>query len=189
MTTPLFLIKNPALEYLKNHSSTQDFHVQTIGQFFTYLKDSILSLFNSDHKFTYLGNKSVAEFNLEHIKTDLHTFLVNPDLNNSANKDNADALQYPIDYLQNKLSITPNLYNVYRSGSLEPNELISQLINYGNKLHQRKLTTEETRYSQSVIKILEDVKECLTPLSASSPHIQNLITKISQSLNKPAKSL
>ncbi|MBG2711865.1 hypothetical protein I4558_15705 [Proteus mirabilis] len=180
MTTPLILIKNPALEYLKNHSSTKDFHIQTIGQFFTYLKDSILSLFNSDHKFTYLENKSVAEFNLEHIKIDLHIFLINPDLNNPANKDKADALQYSFNYLQNQPYITPNLYDVYRSGSLEPNELISQLINYGNKLYQRKLTIEETQYSQSVIKILKDVKAYLIQLPALSPDEQNLIVKISR---------
>lgn len=180
MTTPLILIKNPALEYLKNHSSTKNFHVQTIGQFFTYLKDSIFSLFNSDHKFTYLGNKSVAEFNLEHINIDLHTFLKNPCLNNPANKDKANALQYSFNYLQNQSSTTPNLYDIYRSGNIDPNELISQLINYGNKLHQRKLTVEETQHSQSVIKILKDVKAYLIQLPALSPDEQNLIVKISR---------
>ncbi|MBG3129106.1 hypothetical protein I4674_04780 [Proteus mirabilis] len=176
MATPLIPIKNPALEYLKSHPSTKDFHIQTIGQLFTYLKDSILSLFNSDHKFTYLGNKSVAEFNLEHIKKDLCTFLANLCLN----KTTIDALQYSLNYLQDQSYITPNLYDVYRSGNIEPNELISQLINYGNRSQQGKLTIEETRYSQSVIKILNDVKAYLTQLPAPSPNEQNLIVKISQ---------
>lgn len=180
MPIPLTPVTNTALEYLKNHPSTKDFHIQTIGQFFTYLKDSILSLFNSDHKFAYLGNKSVAEFNLEHINIDLHTFLINPCLNNPANKDKADALQYSFNYLQNQSSTTPNLYDVYRSGNIEPNELISQLINYGNKLHQRKLTVEETQHSQSAIKILKDVKAYLIQLPALSPDEQNLIVKISR---------
>lgn len=184
MATPLIPIKNPALEYLKSHSSTKDFHIQTIGQFFTYLKDSILSLFNSDHKFTHLGSKSISEFNLEHIKTDLVAFLQNPSLNNPANKDKADALQYSFNYLQNQSSTTPNLYDVYRSGNIEPNELISQLINYGNKLHQRKLAIEETQYSQSVIEILKEVNKCLEKLPKPSPHTQSLITRISKITNK-----
>lgn len=184
MPIPLTPMTNTALEYLKNHPSTKDFHIQTIGQFFTYLKDSILSLFNSDHKFAYLGNKSVAEFNLKHINIDLHTFLINPCLNNPANKDKADALQYSFNYLQNQSSTTPNLYDVYRSGNIEPNELISQLINYGNKLHQRKLTVEETQYSQSVIEILKEVNKCLEKLSKPSPQTQSLITRISEITNK-----
>lgn len=189
MPISLTPVTNTALEYLKNHPSTKDFHIQTIGQFFTYLKDSILSLFNSDHKFAYLGNKSIAEFNLEHINIDLHTFLINPCMNNPANKDKADALQYSFNYLQNQSSTTPNLYDVYRSGNIEPNELISQLINYCDKLQQQKLTIEETRYSQSVKQILNDVKAYLTQLPASSQNEQNLIVKISQSLKRPAKSL
>ncbi|SUC24201.1 Uncharacterised protein [Proteus vulgaris] len=134
MTTPLSPIKSPALEYLKSHPSTQDFHIQTIGQFFTYLKDSLLSLFNSDHKFTYLGNKSIPEFNLEHIKEDLVTFLQNPYLNNQQYKDKERFLTYQFQYLPTQAGILPNFYDTYHSGSLEPNELISQLINYGNKL-------------------------------------------------------
>lgn len=176
MTTPLNPIKNPALEYLKSHPSTQDFHIQTIGQFFTYLKDSILSLFNSDHKFTYLGNKSVAEFNLEHIKKDLGTFLTNPYLN----KPTVDALKYSFNYLQNQSYITPNLYDVYHSGSLEPNDLISQLINYSNKLHQQKLSTTEAQHAQLVMKILEEVNSHLKQL----PNTENLTTRISNILNK-----
>lgn len=179
MPTPLTPMTNPALKYLKMHSSTKDFHIQTASQFFTYLKESILSLFNSDHKFTYLGNKSVAEFNLKHINIDLHTFLINPNLNNPANKDKADALQYSFSYLQNQSSTTPNLYDVYRSGNIEPNELISQLINYGNKLHQEKLTIEETQYSQSVIEILKEVNKCLEKL----PNTENMTSRISNILN------
>lgn len=176
MTTPLNSIKNPALEYLKSHPSTQDFHIQTIGQFFTYLKDSILSLFNSDHKFTYLGNKSVAEFNLEHIKKDLDTFLTNPYLN----KPTVDALKYSFHYLQNQSYITPNLHDVYRSGSLEPNDLISQLINYSNKLQLQKLSTTETKHAQWVMKILEEINSHLKQL----PNTENLTSRISNILNK-----
>ncbi|WP_193015851.1 hypothetical protein [Proteus sp. FME41] len=176
MTTSVIPIKNPALEYLKNHPSTKDFHIQTIGQFFTYLKDSLLSLFNSDHKFTYLGNKSVAEFNLEHIKKDLGTFLVNPHLN----KHTVDALQYSFYYLQNQSYITPNLHDVYRSGNIEPNELISQLINYANKLKREKLNSQEMIYSQSVIEILEETNNHLKQLS----NTQNMISKISDIINK-----
>lgn len=172
MTTPL----NPALEYLKSYPSTQDFHIQTIGQFFTYLKDSILSLFNSEHKFTYLGNKSVAEFNLEHIRKDLDTFLTNPYLN----KPTVDALKYSFNYLQNQSYITPNLHDVYRSGSLEPNDLISQLINYSNKLHQQKLNTTEAQHAQLVMKILKEVNSHLKQL----PNTENLTTRISNILNK-----
>lgn len=181
MTTPLSPIKNPALEYLKSHPSTQDFHIQTIGQFFTYLKDSILSLFNSDHKFTYLGNKSVAEFNLEHIKKDLGTFLTNPYLN----KPTVDALKYSFNYLQNQSYITPNLHDIYRSGSLEPNDLISQLINYNNKLHQQKLSTTEAQHAQLVMKILGEVNSHLKRL----PNTENLTSRISSILNKQVKSL
>lgn len=172
MTTPL----NPALEYLKSYPSTQDFHIQTIGQFFTYLKDSILSLFNSEHKFTYLGNKSVAEFNLEHIRKDLDTFLTNPYLN----KPTVNALKYSFNYLQNQSYITPNLHDVYRSGSLEPNDLISQLINYSNKLHQQKLNTTEAQHAQLVMKILKEVNSHLKQL----PNTENLTTRISNILNK-----
>ncbi|MEQ5393308.1 hypothetical protein ABN236_14625 [Proteus sp. fly-1013] len=176
MATPLNPIKNPALEYLKSYPSTQYFHIQTIGQFFTYLKDSILSLFNSEHKFTYLGNKSVAEFNLEHIKKDLDTFLTNPYLN----KPTVDALKYSFNYLQNQSYITPNLHDVYRSGSLEPNDLISQLINYSNKLYQQKLSTTEAQHAQLVMKILEEVNSHLKQL----PKTENLTTRISNILNK-----
>ena len=176
MATPLNPIKNPALEYLKSYPSTQDFHIQTIGQFFTYLKDSILSLFNSEHKFTYLGNKSVAEFNLEHIKKDLDTFLTNPYLN----KPTVDVLKYSFNYLQNQSYITPNLHDVYRSGSLEPNDLISRLINYSNKLHPQKLSTTEAQHAQLVMKILEEINSHLKQL----PNTGNLTTRISNILNK-----
>ncbi|MDR9743066.1 hypothetical protein [Proteus terrae] len=176
MTTPLSPIKNPALEYLKSHPSTQDFHIQTVGQFFTYLKDSILSLFNSDHKFTYLGNKSVAEFNLEHIEKDLGTFLTNPYL---ISKPTVDALKYSFNYLQNQSYITLNLHDIYRSGSLEPNDLISQLINYSNKLHQQKLSTTEAQHAQLVMKILGEVNSHLKQL----PNTENLTSRISSILN------
>lgn len=146
MATPLTPIKNPALEYLKSHSSTKDFHIQTIGQFFTYLKDSILSLFNSDHKFTHLGNKSISEFNLEHIKTDLVAFLKNPSLNNQQNKDKEGFLVYQFQYLSTQAGILPNFYDIYHSGSIDPNELISQLINYGNKLKKGELNDREQRH-------------------------------------------
>ncbi|HBC6051727.1 hypothetical protein [Proteus mirabilis] len=162
MLTPT---KNSALEYLKSHPSTKEFHIETIGQFFTYLKDSILSLFNSDHKFSYLGNMSVADFNLMYIRRDLHTFLTNPFLNKSEHKDKVGALQYSFDYLQNQAHITPNLYNVYRSGNFEPNELISQLINYGNKLIKNNLSTEEAQHGKYVIETLKEVLNNLEKLS------------------------
>lgn len=185
MTIPLSPIKNPALEYLKSHPSTQDFHIQTIGQFFTYLKDSILSLFNSDHKFTYLENKSVAEFNLEHIKKDLNTFLTNPFLNKSEHKDHKDAIQYPFSYLLNQSYITPNLHDVYRSGNLEPNDLISRLINYGNKFQLQKLSTTEAKHAQLVMEILKEVDSHLKQLSET----EDMTSRISNILNKREKSL
>lgn len=180
MTPSLIPIKNPALEYLKSHSSTKDCHIQTLEQFFTYLKDSILSLFNSDHKFAYLGNKSIADFNLEHIKTDLIHFLENKNLNNLGNKDKEGALNYSFKYSSIEAGILPNLYHVYRSGSIEPNDLISQLINYHNKFHQQKLSTAEQQHAPLAIKILEEINHHLTQL----PNTENMTSKIANIHNK-----
>ncbi|AYY82284.1 hypothetical protein I5F07_10690 [Proteus vulgaris] len=180
MPTSFNIVNNKALQFLKTHPSTANYHIKTLGQFFTYLKDSILSLFNTNHKFAYLGNKSVAEFNLEHMQKDLNTFLANPHLNQPQNKDKSDALQYSFDYLQNQIRITPNFYDIYRSGSLEPNELISQLINYNNKLKNKDLNNTEKQYFQTTINILEEVRNQLDKF----PNSQNLINKISYLINK-----
>ncbi|MEQ5207227.1 hypothetical protein [Proteus sp. fly-1067] len=180
MTTPLIPIKNPALEYLKSHPSTQDFHIQTIGQFFTYLKDSLLSLFNSDHKFTYLGNKSVADFNLEYIKKDLNNFLDNPNLNCSEQKDKADYLTYTFEYLPIQAHILPNFYDVYRSGKIEPNALITQLINYANKLKLDKenLNTKELQQYQLIKEILAEVQPYLDVKQPQSDSLKEMIKTI-----------
>lgn len=144
MPTPLNIVNNKGRQYLKNHPSTENYHIKTVGQFFTYLKDSILLLFNTNHKFTHLGNKSIPEFNLKHIKEDLATFLKNPYLNKSQYKDKEGFLVYELQYLPTHAGILPNFYDIYRSGSLEPNELISQLINYyGNKLMKEELNDKE----------------------------------------------
>lgn len=182
MTTTFNLIKNPALEYLKKHASTQDFHIQTIGQFFTYLKDSILSLFNSDHKFTHLGNKSIAEFNLEHIQQDLDKFLKNPSLNNSEDKNKKGYLNYTFQYLSTKVGILPNFYDIYRSGRIEPNELISQLINYGNKLKNGELNDREQSHKNIIETMLGNIKANL--LKSSNSSTQELVNKISLITNK-----
>lgn len=179
MATPLIPIKNPALEYLKSHSSTKDFHIQTIGQFFTYLKDSILSLFNSDHKFTHLGSKSISEFNLEHIKTDLVVFLQNPSLNNQKDKDKKGFLAYQFQYLPTQAGILPNFYDTYHSGNLEPNELISQLINYGNKLIKEELNDKEQQNKSSIKKILEEINtEIQNKTSHSTIELRNKLPDV-----------
>lgn len=106
--------------------------------------------------------------------------MANPHLNQPQNKDKSDALQYSFDYLQNQIRITPNFYDIYRSGSLEPNELISQLINYNNKLKNKDLNNTEKQYFQTTINILEEVRNQLDKF----PNSQNLINKISYLINK-----
>ncbi|MCO7050201.1 hypothetical protein NAG84_10130, partial [Proteus terrae] len=88
-------------------------------------------------------------------------------------------LKYSFNYLQNQSYITPNLHDIYRSESLEPNDLISQLINYSNKLHQQKLSTTEAQHAQLVMKILGEVNSHLKQL----PNTENLTSRISSILN------
>lgn len=179
MPTPLNIVNNKALKYLKSHPSTENYHIKTIGQFLTYLKDSILSLFNTNHKFTYLGNKSIPEFNLEHIQKDLVTFLQNPYLNNQTKKDKEGFLTYQFQYLPTQAGILPNFYNTYRSGSLEPNELISQLINYGNKLINEELKNKQPWSKSSIKNILEDISKHLqNQMGSSTIELKNKISAI-----------
>lgn len=174
-------IKNSALEYLKKYSSTEELHIKTVGQFFIYLKDSILSLFNTDHKFAYLGNKSIAEFNLEHIQKDLDKFLKNPSLNNFQNKNKKEYLEYTFQYLSTQAGILPNFYDIYHSGSIDPNELISQLINYGKKLTKEELNDREQKHKDIIEKILSDIKTYLLQKNISDT--VTLIEKISSITN------
>lgn len=186
MPTVLDPIKNQSLIYLKNNSSTKGFHIETIGQFLTYLKDSILSLFNSDHKYALLGNKLVAEFNLEHIEMDLKTFLNNENLNTPDNKDQEGAISYSFQYLQTQANIQPNFYDIYYSGNIEPNEMITQLINYSNKLQQQeKLTQNENKDKQKIKSILQQVMDSLnkTP-DKDNPKMNTLIDKLTKVTNK-----
>lgn len=181
MPTPLNIVNNKALQYLKNHPSTESYHIKTIGQFLTYLKDSILSLFNTNHKFTYLGNKSIPEFNLEHIKEDLVVFLQNPCLNNQKNKDKEGFLTYQFQYLPTQAGILPNFYDTYHSGSLEPNELISQLINYGNKLIKEELN-DKKQWDKNYIKDILSNIEIYLKKQNTQPTIE-LRNKISTIIN------
>lgn len=181
MPTVLTPLKSPALEYLKKHSSTEELHIQTVGQFFIYLKDSILSLFNTDHKFAYLGNKSIAEFNLEHIQKDLDKFLKNPSLNNLASESKKEYIEYTFKYLSTQAGIFPNFYDIYHSGSIDPNELISQLINYGSKLKEEELNDREQKHKDIIRKILIDVRTYLIKNNISDS--ATLIAKISSITN------
>ncbi|MBG3081009.1 hypothetical protein I4632_12445 [Proteus mirabilis] len=179
MPTPLKLDKSPSLEYLRNHSST-NIQIKTVKQFFSYLKYYILSSFNSDHQFAYLGNKSVADFNLEHIKKDLNTFLKNPNLNCSEQKDKADYLTYTFEYLPIQAHILPNFYDLYHSGKIEPNALITQLINYANKLKLDKenLNTKELQQYQLIKEILAEVQPYLDVKQPQSDSLKEMIKTI-----------
>ncbi|OEJ08951.1 hypothetical protein BHE89_09970 [Shigella sp. FC1967] len=108
MTTTFNLIKKSCTRILKKSTHLlKTFTYKLLGNFFTYLKDSILSLFNSDHKFTHLGNKSIAEFNLEHIQQDLNEFLKNPSLNNSEDKNKKEYLNYTFQYSSKTSGYSP----------------------------------------------------------------------------------
>lgn len=154
MSTYVISSKNAGLDYLRKHASTNFLNNdRTIREKLTYLKDCIISIFNINHKFARLGNKSIAEFNFEHMQEDISKFINNPALNNDHLKDQEDFVKYKFEYNQN--SILPNINDIYRSGRIEPNEMITQSINYLNKFKLNKLSNDEKQYYSSVKGILQ----------------------------------
>lgn len=168
MLTNLNINRNQATEYMKINSSTRDFSIKTIGQFFTYLKDNICSIFNTEHKFACLKNKSIPEFNLKHIENDLTHFLTNPNLNNPGKKDQKDYINYSFDYINQLSGILPNLNNIYSSGCLEPNELITQLYNFMHKAQQNTLNESELKYKNKITDILKGVNSHLININTKN---------------------
>ncbi|MCK9780394.1 hypothetical protein, partial [Proteus columbae] len=78
--------------------------------------------------------------------------------------------------------ILPNFYDIYRSGRIEPNELISQLINYGNKLKNGELNDREQSHKNIIETMLGNIKANL--LKSSNSLTKDLVNKISLISNK-----
>lgn len=148
---------SPSLRFLKTHSSTSQYEITSLRKFFIRIKDEFLALFNSNHKFTSLENKTVAEFNLTMMVKDVVTFIKNTGLNNSSKKDNANYVNYAFEYLPIQSKIQVNLYNIYHSGDSEPNELLTQLINYINNAD--KNSPDQTEYIQQAKKGMKEIND------------------------------
>ena len=149
-----------SLRFLTTHSSTSQYAVTSFSQFFIRIKDEFLALFNTEHKFASLKNRTVAEFNLTMMIKDIVTFIKNTDLNNSSKKDSSNYVNYAFEYLSTQSKVKVNLYNIYHSGDLEPNELITQLINYIESAD--KVPSDQQKYIQLAKKGIEEIATMFT---------------------------
>ncbi|OAT51037.1 hypothetical protein M997_0102 [Proteus hauseri ATCC 700826] len=162
---------SPSLRFLKTHSSTSQYEITSLRKFFIRIKDEFLALFNSNHKFTSLENKTVAEFNLTMMVKDVVTFIKNTDLNDNSKKDNANYVNYAFAYLLTQSKIQVNLYNIYHSGDSEPNELLTQLINYINNADKNSL--DQTEYIQLAKKGMKEIADDFINIKPPTPEAKD----------------